>query len=281
MQSKGDRLLNIDIVHLIAMSMPAGSPMLSDRENLCQIITALALKAGDEILTIYNRDFDVATKDDESPVTEADVAAEKIILEGLVSATPDIPVLAEESVAEGRIPDLSGGTFWLVDPLDGTKEFVHKRGEFTVNIALVENGKPTMGVIHVPAKDTTYYAFGSGNAWMMENRGTPYRIEAREAPAEGLTVVASRSHRTPETDDYISRYTVADLISAGSSLKLCILAEGKADLYPRLGRTMEWDIGAGQAILEAAGGAVETLEGASLSYGKPGHDNPHFVAKGK
>ncbi|MEP4192448.1 MAG: 3'(2'),5'-bisphosphate nucleotidase CysQ, partial [Sneathiella sp.] len=152
MQSKGDRLLNIDIVHLIAMSMPAGSPMLSDRENLCQIITALALKAGDEILTIYNRDFDVATKDDESPVTEADVAAEKIILEGLVSATPDIPVLAEESVAEGRIPDLSGGTFWLVDPLDGTKEFVHKRGEFTVNIALVENGKPTMGVIHVPAK---------------------------------------------------------------------------------------------------------------------------------
>ncbi|MEP4192312.1 MAG: inositol monophosphatase family protein, partial [Sneathiella sp.] len=114
-----------------------------------------------------------------------------------------------------------------------------------------------------------------------ENRGTPYRIEAREAPAEGLTVVASRSHRTPETDDYISRYTVADLISAGSSLKLCILAEGKADLYPRLGRTMEWDIGAGQAILEAAGGAVETLEGASLSYGKPGHDNPHFVAKGK
>ncbi len=255
--------------------------MLSDRQNLCRTITTIAIQAGEAILTIYNRDFDVSTKDDESPVTEADVAAEKIILAGLAAATPNIPVLAEESVAAGDVPDLSGGTFWLVDPLDGTKEFIHKRGEFTVNIALIEQGKPTMGVIHVPAKDQTYYAFGPGEAWLVEKQGKPRKISTREAPEDGLTVVASRSHRTPETDEYIANFKVADLISAGSSLKLCLLAEGKADLYPRLGRTMEWDIGAGQAILEAAGGFVETLDGTPLSYGKDGHDNPHFIAKGR
>ena len=254
--------------------------MTIDRKALCSGITKIALQAGDEILTIYNRDFAVDIKDDSSPVTEADVAAEKIILAGLKELSPDIPVLAEESAAAGDIPDLSGGTFWLVDPLDGTKEFVHKRGEFTVNIALVENGKPTMGVIHVPVKNTTYYASGPGDAWIIEENQQPRLIKTRSIPEEGLTVVASRSHRTPETDDYISNYKVADLISAGSSLKLCLVAEGKADLYPRLGRTMEWDIGAGQAILEAAGGVVETLDGAPLAYGKDGHDNPHFVAKG-
>ncbi|MBE7638548.1 3'(2'),5'-bisphosphate nucleotidase CysQ [Sneathiella sp. P13V-1] len=251
-----------------------------DRQAVTDAIVKIARDAGDKILEIYNRDFEIDTKSDESPVTEADVAAEKIILEGLSKVTPDIPVLAEESVAAGRVPDLSGGTFWLVDPLDGTKEFIHKRGEFTVNIALVENGRPTMGVIHVPAKDTIYYAFGKGEAYM-EDEGGKRAIQTREAPAEGLTVVASRSHRTPETDDYISKFKVADLVSAGSSLKLCLVAEGKADLYPRLGRTMEWDIGAGQAILEAAGGVVETLDGAPLGYGKDGHDNPYFVAKGR
>ncbi len=255
--------------------------MLEDRKTLCAEITKLAILAGDEILKIYNSDFDVNTKDDSSPVTEADVAAEKIILSGLSRLTPEIPVLAEESAAAGQIPDLSGGVFWLVDPLDGTKEFVHKRGEFTVNIALIEHGKPTMGVIHVPAKDTTYYASGANDVWMVENNNKPKQIATREVPAEGLTVVASRSHRTPETDDYISKFKVADLISAGSSLKLCLVAEGKADLYPRLGRTMEWDIGAGQAILEAAGGIVEKLDGTTLNYGKSGHDNPYFVAKGR
>ncbi|WP_415235526.1 3'(2'),5'-bisphosphate nucleotidase CysQ [Sneathiella sp.] len=255
--------------------------MLSDRKKLCETITDIALKAGEKILSIYNEDFDVSLKGDQSPVTEADVAAEKIIIDGLLKATPDIPILAEESVAGGHIPDLSGGTFWLVDPLDGTREFVHKRGEFTVNIALIENGRPTMGVINVPAKDITYFAFAAGEAWMFEGRETPIRISARTTPADGLTVVASRSHRTPETDHYIAKFKVAELVSAGSSLKLCLLAEGKADLYPRLGRTMEWDIGAGQAILEAAGGSVETLEGAPLKYGKDGYDNPDFVAKGK
>ena len=255
--------------------------MTLDRVALTTAITDIAIEAGHIILEIYNRDFDVNTKDDSSPVTEADVAAEAIILKGLAALTPDIPVLAEESVDAGRIPDLSGGIFWLVDPLDGTKEFIHKRGEFTVNIALIENGKPTAGVIHIPATNTTYYASGPGEAWIVEPDTDPRRIQARYAPENGLTVVASRSHRTPETDDYIAKFNVADLISAGSSLKLCLVAEGKADLYPRLGRTMEWDIGAGQAILEAAGGCVETLDGATLGYGKDGHDNPYFVAKGK
>lgn len=255
--------------------------MNHDRKMLCSAITQLAIDAGDEIMEIYNRDFDVKTKDDSSPVTEADVNAEKIILAGLAKITPEIPVLAEESAAAGKIPDLSGGIFWLVDPLDGTKEFVHKRGEFTVNIALIENGRPTMGVIHVPAKNTTYFASGPDDAWVTYEDSKPQKINTRDTPTDGLVVVASRSHRTPETDDYISNYKVADLISAGSSLKLCLVAEGKADLYPRLGRTMEWDIGAGQAILEAAGGVVETLEGSTLMYGKEGHDNPYFVAKGK
>lgn len=255
--------------------------MTVDRSAVVQAITKIARDAGDKILTIYEQDFDVKTKSDASPVTEADVEAEKIILTGLGELTPDIPVLAEESEAAGKVPDLSGGTFWLVDPLDGTKEFIHKRGEFTVNIALIEQGRPTMGVIHVPAKSTTYYAEGPGKVWCQDGDNEPRTIAARPAPAGGLTVVASRSHRTPETDEYIAKFNVAELISAGSSLKLCLLAEGKADLYPRFGRTMEWDIGAGQAILEAAGGTVETLDGMPLTYGKDGHDNPFFVAKGR
>lgn len=255
--------------------------MTLDRPALVLAITKIAREAGDKILTIYEQDFDVKTKSDASPVTEADVEAEKIILKGLTALTPDIPILAEESEAAGKVPDLSGGIFWLVDPLDGTKEFIHKRGEFTVNIALVEQGRPTMGVIHIPAKDKTYFAEGPGKVWRQDEENEPEAIAARPAPSDGLTVVASRSHRTPETDEYIAKFKVAELISAGSSLKLCLLAEGKADLYPRFGRTMEWDIGAGQAILEAAGGTVETLDGAPLTYGKDGHDNPFFVAKGR
>jgi 3'(2'),5'-bisphosphate nucleotidase len=254
--------------------------MIDNREALCAQITQTAIDAGVVILDIYNQDFDVNSKGDSSPVTAADVAAEKVILDMLKEITPEIPVLAEESVDAGRIPDISGGTFWLVDPLDGTKEFIHKRGEFTVNIALIEDNKPTMGVIHVPAKNETYYAFSEGEAYKIDASGNSSKIAVRTAPSEGLTVVASRSHRTPETDEYISKFTVKDLISAGSSLKLCLVAEGQADLYPRLGRTMEWDIGAGQAILQAAGGRVETLDGAILGYGKEGHDNPYFVAKG-
>ncbi len=252
-----------------------------DRSALLSAITDLARQAGARIMSIYEQDFDFKTKSDASPVTEADTAAETIILDGLARLTPDIPVLAEENTAAGEVTDLSGGIFWLVDPLDGTKEFVHKRGEFTVNIALIEEERPTMGVIFVPARETLYFAEGPGKVWRQQEGGSAEAITARHAPKEGLTVVASRSHRTPETDDYIAKFKVAELISAGSSLKLCLLAEGKADLYPRFGRTMEWDIGAGQAILEAAGGRVETLDGQPLRYGKDGHDNPYFVARGR
>ncbi|MCR9213057.1 MAG: 3'(2'),5'-bisphosphate nucleotidase CysQ [Proteobacteria bacterium] len=255
--------------------------MALDRSALLTAICDLARQAGDKIMSIYEQDFDIKTKSDSSPVTEADTAAEAIILEGLKRLTPEIPVLAEESAAAGMSPDLSGGIFWLVDPLDGTKEFVHKRGEFTVNIALIEDERPTMGVIFVPAKGTLYFAEGPGRVWRQQDGASAEAIVAREAPKDGLTVVASRSHRTPETDDYIGKFEVAELISAGSSLKLCLLAEGEADLYPRFGRTMEWDIGAGQAILEAAGGRVETLDGQPLRYGKDGHDNPYFVARGR
>lgn len=251
-----------------------------DRPALLTALTDIARSAGAEIMRIYKQDFDVTSKPDASPVTEADTAAEKIILDGLAQLSPAIPVLAEESAAAGDTPDLSGGIFWLVDPLDGTREFIHKRGEFTVNIALIEQGRPTMGVIFVPAKDILYFAEGPGRVWRQQAGEAAEPITVRAAPADGLTVVASRSHRTPETDDYIEKFKVAELISAGSSLKLCLLAEGKADLYPRFGRTMEWDIGAGQAILEAAGGRVETVDGAPLTYGKDGHDNPYFIARG-
>ncbi|MEX0582334.1 MAG: 3'(2'),5'-bisphosphate nucleotidase CysQ [Sneathiella sp.] len=255
--------------------------MSLDRPALTKAITKIAREAGDKILTIYQQDFDVKTKSDASPVTEADVEAEKVILAGLQVLTPDIPVLAEESEAAGKVPDLSGGVFWLVDPLDGTKEFIHKRGEFTVNIALVEQGRPTMGVIHIPAKNITYFAEGPGRVWRQDADEPSVAIATRDTPTDGVTVVASRSHRTTETDDYISQFKVKELISAGSSLKLCLVAEGKADLYPRFGRTMEWDTGAGQAILEAAGGIVETVDGTPLIYGKDGHDNPYFIAKGR
>lgn len=255
--------------------------MSLDRPALLQGIVKLAREAGDRILTIYHQDFDIKVKDDSSPVTEADEAAEAIILKGLAELTPDIPVLAEEAQAAGKEPDLSGGVFWLVDPLDGTREFINKRGDFTVNIALVEHGVATMGVIHVPARETTYFAEGRGRVWRQNGNGAPVPIAVRTAPEDGLVVVASRSHRTPETDAYIEKFKVKELISAGSSLKLCLVAEGKADLYPRFGRTMEWDIGAGQAILEAAGGTVETVDGAPLRYGKAGYDNPFFIAKGR
>ncbi|MFN3231970.1 MAG: 3'(2'),5'-bisphosphate nucleotidase CysQ [Alphaproteobacteria bacterium] len=256
---------------------------MTDYSTLCDQIEALARDAGETILTIYNSDFDVRSKDDESPVTEADEAAEAVILAGLAEITPDIPVVAEESVAAGRIPDVSGGRFWLVDPLDGTKEFISRNGEFTVNIALIENGVPTLGAVYAPAIQRQFSGY-TGHAWsrVMEQSGEwspPNPIKVRPEPAEGLTVVASRSHRSPETDDYISQFKVNELVSAGSSLKLCLVAAGEADLYPRLGRTMEWDIAAGHAVLRGAGGRVTDLDGNDLGYGKPEFENPHFVAK--
>ena len=247
----------------------------------------IARRAGREIMAVYATDFAVRGKVDTSPVTEADERAEALIVPALRALAPDLPVVAEEAVAAGHVP-VVGERFWLVDPLDGTKEFVSRNGEFTVNIALVEHGVPVLGVVYAPALDRMFVgasgtgaADGVAQAWV-EHAGARRAIACRAVPSEGLTVVASRSHGDAAAlDAFLAGRRVAALASAGSSLKLCLVAAGEADLYPRLGRTMEWDIAAGHAVLAAAGGRVTRLDGAPLRYGKPGFENPHFVASGQ
>lgn len=251
-------------------------------------LSAIALKAGELIMQVYATDFDVSSKDDASPVTEADEKAEKLILAALTDLAPEIPVLAEEAVAAGDIPEI-GDRFFLVDPLDGTKEFINKRGEFTVNIALIEHGRPVMGVVFAPALDRLFVADSVSAAWQATAKpGSDVPPPSERKPMRirnvsgGLTAIASKSHRTPETDAFLERFDVSEIISAGSSLKFCLIAAGEADLYPRMGRTMEWDTGAGQAVVEAAGGRVLQEDGAPLLYGKTqrGYDNPHFIVYG-
>lgn len=250
-----------------------------DEDRLAGELCDLAERAGREILAIYGTEIPTREKADASPVTEADERAEAVILAGLARLVPEVPVVAEESVAAGRIPDVAGQAFFLVDPLDGTREFISRNGEFTVNIALVEQGEPTIGVVHLPALGETYWSDGQRRAWRRRQGGDAEPIACRR-PRERLVVVASRSHRDERTDRFLADYPVELVISAGSSLKLCRVAEGAADMYPRLGRTMEWDIAAGHAIVAAAGGSVTRLDGEPLRYGKPGFDNPHFVARG-
>ena len=240
----------------------------------------LALEAGAAIMAVYDRpDFDVRAKSDDSPVTEADLAADALICAGLAAAYPEIPVVTEERAESHALG--AGATHFLVDPLDGTREFVNRRGDFTVNIALIEDGVPVAGVVHAPAIGRMFRTDESGGA--VEERA-PFDGEARPirvaTPDDAaLRVVASKSHRDAATDAYIARYRVAAFKSAGSSLKFCLLAAGEADLYPRLGRTMEWDTAAGQAVLQAAGGAVVRFDdGAPLRYGKADRANPHFLA---
>lgn len=252
---------------------------------LLEAMIGAALEAGRAIEQIYSQGFNVARKTDDSPVTAADQAAERVILERLRERAPQYPIVAEEEVSAGRVPE-PGGEFFLVDPLDGTKEFIERRGDFTVNIALVRGGTPVLGVVLAPARRALYAgdvqaqrAFRTqGSAGAATANREP--VHVRTPPAGGLTVVASRSHRTPETDAYLRRYPVAELVSIGSSLKFCLLAAGEADLYPRLGPTMEWDTAAGQAVLLAAGGAVAAPDGSPLTYGKPRFANPWFVASG-
>lgn len=250
-------------------------------------LARIALDAGQLIMEIYQSDFDVGKKGDASPVTEADQRAEILILKGLAEAEPELLVVAEESASDGKIPD-HGPRFALVDPLDGTKEFINKNGEFTVNIAIIEHGRPVMGVVYAPAKNRLFVAETHASAWQAEaapgaaipTERSPLKI--RPAPSDGLTAVASKSHRSPETDDWLSKFNIAEITGAGSSLKFCLIAAGEADLYPRMGRTMEWDTAAGHAVVEAAGGRVLTEDGAPLLYGKTerGYDNPHFIVYG-
>src|SRR4051794_3835712 len=227
----------------------------------------------------YATDFGFHSKDDASPVTLADHRAEALIVEALQALAPDIPIVAEESVAAGNVPKI-GERFWLVDPLDGTKEFIKRNGEFTVNIALIENGSPVLGVVCAPALGALYAGAAAGPAYLRDSAGTR-ALRCRTVPAEGLTVVASASHGDPGAlDEFLKGRRVAARRAIGSSLKLCLVAAGEADLYPRFGRTMEWDIAAGHGVLAAAGGSVADVAGAPLRYGKPGFENPAFVARG-
>ncbi|MDF2232472.1 3'(2'),5'-bisphosphate nucleotidase CysQ [Albimonas sp. CAU 1670] len=244
---------------------------------ITETFTQLALEAGDLIMQVYaSPDFEVKSKSDESPVTEADEKADAHISAGLRAAFPDLPLVTEE---QAGTHSQQVSTFLIVDPLDGTKEFVNRRGEFTVNIALVEDGVPTHGVVYAPALGRLFRTTASGGAEEMnvETKATT-PISVSTPDMGGLNVVASKSHRDQATDDYIGQYQVADFLSAGSSLKFCLVATGEADLYPRLGRTMEWDTAAGDAVLRAAGGHVDKMEGGGpLPYGKSGFANPFFV----
>ncbi|PIE07460.1 MAG: 3'(2'),5'-bisphosphate nucleotidase [Rhodobacterales bacterium] len=254
-----------------------------DFEKLEQVMRRLALEAGDAIMEIYGReDLGVRTKADASPVTAADEAADALISAGLRAAFPDVLLVTEEQAeSHGE----SAGDFLIVDPLDGTREFVHRRGDFTVNIAYVSGGVPLRGVVYAPVRERMFYTRADGAAveeigpFDKARAGAVKPIRVSEPDNTALMVVASKSHRDQATEDYIGKYAVRDMRSAGSSLKFCLVATGEADLYPRLGRTMEWDTAAGHAVLAGAGGAVLRFDDHSpLTYGKPGYENPFFIA---
>jgi 3'(2'), 5'-bisphosphate nucleotidase len=252
---------------------------MPDLAGLLPAIIVLADQAGAVIMEHYRGELAVRAKADASPVTAADEAGEAVILAGLARLAPAIPVIAEEQVAAGAIPAIGDGPFWLVDPLDGTKEFIHKRGEFTVNIALVEAGQPRCGVVLAPALGRAWWGLVGAGAWRRDAEGRVSAIRVRTPPASPPVAVASRSHSDAETEAFLDRIGADERISAGSSLKFCLVAEGRADIYPRFGPTMEWDTAAGHAVLAAAGGRVTTVDGAPFLYRKPGFRNPAFIAR--
>lgn len=254
-----------------------------DYQKLTDVMRRLAIEAGTRIMQIYDADdFEVKVKSDSSPVTEADEAADALISAGLRAAFPDVTLVTEEQAASHSA---QADRFLIVDPLDGTKEFINRRGDFTVNIAYVDSGVPIRGVVYAPAQGRMFYTLADGQS--VEEKGdlsldvvgelTPIRVATPDNGA--LMVVASKSHRDQATDDYIAKYAVQDMKSAGSSLKFCLVATGEADLYPRVGRTMEWDTAAGHAVLSGAGGHVVRFDDhAPLIYGKPGYANTFFIA---
>jgi len=253
-----------------------------DYATLLPQVKAIALEAGEAVMRVYRSDFDVQQKSDQSPVTKADLDAEAIIAPRLAALTPDLPIVAEEAVTRGDVPAVGDGPFWLVDPVDGTKEFLHRNDEFTVNIGLVQNRRPVLGVVLAPALDDTLYAGAEGlGATRQKGNGFADPIHVRPAPYDGLTVIYSRRHGdTQKVSEFLGDRRVVERISAGSSLKFCLVAAGKADVYPRFGPTMEWDTAAAHAVLAAAGGRVDCVDGEPLLYGKPGFRNPEFVAWG-
>jgi 3'(2'), 5'-bisphosphate nucleotidase len=263
--------------------------MSYDLPSLLPPLLTVACNAGREILAVYSQNFGVARKADRSPVTEADLRSQRVVVAGLKRLTPDLPILAEESTAVPYDERARWRELWLVDPLDGTQEFVNHNPEFTVNIALIRDGRPVIGVVHAPAQDLYYFGVADGGERLQPRTGA-FRQLAGEHPAAihvtvraqpPLRVVASRSHRGDSLDGLLSRLGPHDLRPIGSSLKLCLIAEGSADFYPRLGLTSEWDTAAGQAVVECAGGHVVDLHGRPLRYNtRDGLINPEFIAYG-
>lgn len=243
-----------------------------------ETVTEIAIKASKAVMAVYATDFTAEHKEDNSPVTLADIEAHKIISPALRELTPDIPVISEE----GRQPMVDATQrFWLVDPLDGTKSFIRKDGQFTVNIALIENRRPVFAVMTVPAAQDVYLGIHDAGAFKRKFENGDWKpIKTRQVGSKGLAIVASKSHRSASLEEWLEPFTIAEAVSAGSALKFALVAEGKADLYPRMGPTMEWDTAAGHCILEAAGGYLYDLEGQPFLYGKEGYKNGGFVASG-
>lgn len=263
------------------------SPSPTSDLDLIESLLPAVVAAGEAILAVRARGLEVETKADRSPVTEADRAAEGIILEALAKLAPTIGVLAEEEVSAGRIPDL-GSAFFAVDALDGTKDFIRGGPDFTVNVGLIRDGRPVAGIVGAPALARAWIGAVGAGAWRIDlEAGTREQITVREPPQPGIDIVASRSHRTPETDAFIARFPGSRIVAAGSSLKLVTVAEGNADLYPRLGPTSQWDTAAGDAVLAAAGGQVTDMAGVPLAYEPREEGGPHpflnpwFIATGR
>lgn len=251
--------------------------------ELLDRICMIAREAGEVIMPYFESD-DLIThrKSDRSQVTAADRAAETLIIGALSKLTPGTPIVAEEAVEAGHVPDVAGKSFWLVDPLDGTKEFIQRIPEFTVNIALVENGQPVLGVVYAPASNLLYAGMVPGGAFV-EEHGERRAISARRVDPDGITVALSRTYGSGvELDRFLQHYRVTKQVLAGSSIKFCLVARGEADVYPRYGGSMEWDTAAGHAVVSAAGGSVREIEdGPPLVYGKPGFRNPNFIVWGR
>ncbi|MCK7546973.1 3'(2'),5'-bisphosphate nucleotidase CysQ [Marinobacter koreensis] len=242
-------------------------------------VIKVADAASEKVLHIYESDFKVQYKDDKSPITAADVASHEEIVRGLRNISRDIPILSEEGKSIPWEERRHWHRFWLIDPIDGTKDFTQRTGEFTVNIALIENGEPVMGVVTAPALKEAYWGLVGEGAYKRDRTGKVHRIRVAE-PKDAKRVVASKNHLNEETRQFIDTLGEHELVQAGSSLKFCRIAEGHADIYPRLGPTCEWDTAAAHAVLLAAGGRIETLEGEPLKYGKENVLNPFFVAAG-
>ncbi len=250
-------------------------------QPLLDAVLDIALAAGERIMAVYERDFEVEHKDDNSPLTEADLAAHECIMAGLAGLEPLLPVLSEESGLAPFEERATWARYWLVDPLDGTKEFIKRNGEFTVNIALIDGNVPVLGVVHAPARQCSYIGADGLGAWRVEADGSRVPIRVQDELPDTLRVVGSRSHRGELLDAYLARLGRHEMVPMGSSLKICLVAEGSADVYPRLGPTSEWDTGAAHAVLRAAGGEMLSTDGGAVSYNaKENILNPHFIACG-